>query len=420
MPKRSSLLHFLAIAALLSTVACTTTSAQSAAPRENLVSDWVEYAASLRPEWAARTPATARTEGTTALAMFEAANAVEQTYPPFLGSMSAPGNPSERAAVASAAHDVLVTLYPDRRAGHDARLQRLLRTVPDGPGEQAGLVLGAAAARAAIARAGLDPTRVLEPYRTIGPPGLYVPTEITPVISEFDLALLPWALEQADEFRAGGPPPLASARYARDLDEVRRLGAREGSERTSEQTQSARFWFLMDMNPTLREIASRPGWGLARNARLYTMFYMASDDAWIASSDTKNHYRFWRPITAIRNAERDGNEATDRVADWLPLMPTPMHPEYPCAHCIIAAAQAVILDAEGANPPEGGWAFTSTFVPGVTRRVSSFQQYVQETAMSRIYAGAHYRFSNEDGVSLGRAVGAKVLSRFGLATPPSR
>lgn len=399
--------------AALALVAGASASAQSPAPRETLVADWIEYAASLTPGWLAQTPETARVEATTALAMFEASNAVERAFPSFVGSVAVRTDASAPAAVAASAHGVIVTYFPDRRAEADERLQRALRSVPDGSAEETGLALGAEAARAAVARAGLDPARPRDPFRANLPPGLYAPTDGASIIRDFDLSLRPWALARPSEFRPARPPALSSARYARDLNEVRRLGGSGDSERSAEQTQSARFWFLMDMKPVLREIAERPGRSLVRNARLYAMLYMAADDAWLAIADAKLHYRYWRPVTAIRNADRDGNNATQRVADWYSLMPTPMHPEYPCAHCVIAAAQAEILNAEGENPPEGGWAFASPAFPGVTRRVPDFETYVQETAMSRIYAGAHYRFSNEVGLTMGRAVGAKVLTRFG-------
>lgn len=324
MPRRLFRIPAITALALVASVAA---SAQPADLRETLVADWIEYAATVAPsDWTARTPETARVEATTALAMFEAANAVERAFPSYLGTLTAHVDSSARVAAASAAHDVVAAYFPDRRAEAGERLRLVLQAIQDGPEEQAGLALGAEAARAAIARAGLDPGRPRDPFRANLPPGLYAPTDGTSVIRDFDLSLRPWALENPSEFRPVGPPARSSARYARDVEEVRRLGAREDSQRSAEQTQSASFWFLMDMKPLLREIAGRPGRTLARNARLYAMLYMAADDAWLATSDAKIHHSFWRPVTAIRNADRDGNATTRRVADWSPLMPTPMHP----------------------------------------------------------------------------------------------
>ncbi len=395
--------------AIIALVGC---AAQAQDAADNLVADWIELTGVGYSEWLARTPETARPEATVALAMFEAVNAIEGAYIPFGEPLSAPADASARAAVAAAAHDVLAALYPARAEEFDAALAEDLSVVPDGPGEDAGVALGAEAAAAALARIALDPETPVEPFRAMSAPGVYVPTEVHNVIRDFDLALRPWVMSSASEFRPEPPPALTSERYARDLDEVRRLGGAAGSERTQDQDASPPFWFLIPMNPTLRTMTSQEGRSLADNARLYAMFYMATDDAWTASADGKAHYLFWRPITALRNADRDGNDATTRVADWTPRMPSPMHPEYPCAHCVQAAAHAVVLDAEAATPPEGGWVIESPAAPGETRRIENFAEYSRETSMSRIYAGAHYRFSNEAGEAVGRAIGARLLERF--------
>jgi hypothetical protein len=379
---------------------------------DNLVADWIELTGAGYSDWLERTPQTARPEATVALAMFEAANAIEGAYAPFGEPLSAPSGVSQRAAAASAAHGVLVALYPERAEELDRALAEDLEGVPDGTGEQSGVVLGERAARAALARLTLDPAVPVEPFRALAEPGVYVPTETPNVIRDFDLALRPWVLASPSEFRPPPPPALTSERYARDLDEVRRVGAATGVQRSAEQTVSASFWFFIPMNPTLRRMTSGGDRTLADNARLYAMFYMATDDAWSASADAKAHYLFWRPTTALRNADRDGADATMRVPDWTPLLPSPMLPEYPCAHCVQAAAHAVVLDAEGVDAPAEGWLIESPGTPGETRRIESFADYSRETLLSRIYAGAHYRFSNEAGEAMGRAIGERLLASF--------
>jgi membrane-associated phospholipid phosphatase len=127
--------------------------------------------------------------------------------------------------------------------------------------------------------------------------------------------------------------------------------------------------------------------------------------------DGKMTYTFWRPITAIRNGDQDGNDATEREADWEPLLKTPMHPEYPCGHCVVIAALTTVLAAEG-PPPSGGIAVTSDALPGAVRYVTSYATLADEISLSRIYAGAHFRSSTEAGSALGRRVAEYAMQGF--------
>lgn len=149
-----------------------------------------------------------------------------------------------------------------------------------------------------------------------------------------------------------------------------------------------------------------------RNARLFAALTQAVDDALIAVFDAKYHYNFWRPITAIRNGDLDGNDATDREAGWLPLIDTPMHPEYPCAHCIQAAVVGTLLQAEIGAGPAPTFVTTSPTASGAARRWPSTDAFMQEVAEARIYDGVHYRFSAEAGLAMGRQIGALAAQRF--------
>src|SRR4029453_1090123 len=159
----------------------------------------------------------------------------------------------------------------------------------------------------------------------------------------------PWLLDRADQFRPGPPPTLTSAVWARDYNETKELGGKNSTRRTAEQTAIARFWEAT-LPPiylgVVRSVATLPGREVTQNARLFAAVTQATDDAYIAIFDAKYHYNFWRPITAIRNGDIDGNDATDRDPAWLPFIDTPMHPEYPCAHCIVSATVATVLLAE--------------------------------------------------------------------------
>ncbi len=389
--------------------ACAASGRAGAAPHS--VSDWMELTAKHRVDLFQRTAETARTDAMVALAMFEAANAIEQAYPSQLGVEPIADAAGVDVATAAAATGVLSALYPESESVFLDAFESSVGAAPRDAAFAAAQRLGNAAAEAAMRQGQTFGVENRTPFRTTTPPGAYIPEGTPSLITDFDLALKPWALDSLDAARPGPPAALGSPAYARDLDEVRRFGGKSGHERTDGQTETARFWFLIDMNPILRQIAETPGRSATDNARLYAMFYMATDDAWTASSDAKTHFQFWRPVTAIRSADRDGNDRTDRDPYWEPFMPTPPHPEYPCAHCVQASAQAVILEAEIGDPSKT-FVIQSSTLPNADPRRVTLRDYVEQTSLSRIYAGAHYRFSNDAGESTGRSVGEAVLQRW--------
>jgi hypothetical protein len=376
-------------------------------------SDWAETAAkALEDSQKPGQPGSliqARARAETALALFEAVNAVNRRYRSYVGLKPAAPGASAEAAAASAAHAVLSRHFPDQAVKLDAALKTSLGPVPDGPGEAAGIAAGKSAAEAVLALERVDRRMTETAYRPATTPGVYVPTAL-PVLAPWRLTMKPFFLDRCDQFRPGPPPALTSAAYARDLDEVRRLGAKDSKERTPYQTASAGFWAGMDINPALRQVADVAGRRLVDNARMYALVNMASHDAFIAMTDAKMHYGYWRPITAIRNADQDGNERTERVAGWEPLLNTPMHPEYVCGHCIGARTTAAVMTGQP-NPP-GGLAFIDRDAPHAPRTVRDWDEYAVETSMSRIYAGVHYRFSNDAGEAMGRKVADLALRKF--------
>lgn len=208
------------------------------------------------------------------------------------------------------------------------------------------------------------------------------------------------------QFRPAPPPPLSSAGWARDVNEIREFGGRANSKRSAEQTEIARFWFVTGpqaWNPIVRQLAAIKKLDIVDSARLFALVAIATDDAFISVFEAKYHYNFWRPITAIRNADLSNNHATLRDPAWLPLGDTPMHPEYPCAHCITTMAAAVVLQSVFGNEiPEV--TMISATAPGVTRRWTRLDDYANEVAMARIYGGFHYRFSNAAAQDMGRMI----------------
>jgi PAP2 superfamily len=221
-------------------------------------------------------------------------------------------------------------------------------------------------------------------------------------------------LTSASQFRPAPPPPLSSARWARDYNEIKAIGGKSSASRSAEQSDIARFWEATlppIYHGLVRSVADGPGRDITQNARLFAAVTQASDDALIAVFDAKYHYGFWRPVTAIRNGDIDGNDATERDPSWLPFIDTPMHPEYPCAHCIVAAAIGVVLQAEIGNGAPPNLTTTSSTANGAVRRWPSIDAFVQEVANARVYDGVHYRFSTEVGTAMGQQIGALAVAR---------
>jgi hypothetical protein len=213
------------------------------------------------------------------------------------------------------------------------------------------------------------------------------------------------------QFRPKPPPSLKSPEWARGYNEIKDLGEKNSTKRTARQTEDARFW--ISVNPGMshqleRQIVVATGMDTVDSARFMALASMAEADAGIALFDAKYKYEFWRPITAIRNGDIDGNPATERNATWQPIDATPMHPEYPCAHCIINSAVAAVVKATLGTDDIPEVVLTSPFVPGITHRFTNLRAYNEEIANARIYAGFHYRFSTIVGREMGEKIGEYV------------
>jgi hypothetical protein len=269
-----------------------------------------------------------------------------------------------------------------------------------------------------------DGTDARESYRPYTTPGVYVPTAM--VISSTVGGFRPWVMTSSSQFRPAPPVALNSEIWARDFNEIRELGALNSTKRTAEQTTIGRFWFLTGArtyNPLIHQAAKAKEMDLLDCARLFALVSIAGMDAYIAVFDAKYHYNFWRPLTAIRNADLTSNKATPRDASWLPLGDTPMHPEYPCAHCITSGAVSAVLQAV-VGESIGEMMLTSPTAHGVTRKWTRFQDYSDEVSLARIYAGFHYRFSTEVGKDMGQKIGeltvATQLRRAEASAQPNR
>jgi hypothetical protein len=217
------------------------------------------------------------------------------------------------------------------------------------------------------------------------------------------------------QFRPQSPIALTSAEWAADYNEIKSLGGKTSVQRTARQTEDAKFWLItgpISYYPIVRQVIAAKKMELVDSARFMALVSTAVADSFIAVFDAKYHYEFWRPITAIRNGDTDGNPATELDATWQPIDNTPMHPEYPCAHCISSAAVASVIEAVlgSADIPEV--AMTSTTAPGVTHRWTNVWAYADEVSLARIYAGFHYRFSTRVGQDMGRQIGRLVTQKL--------
>jgi PAP2 superfamily len=379
----------------------------------DIVTDWsitageLASAGKLPPGGAYRVTAVVQT------AVYEAVNAITKRYPPERVKLDAAPGASVEAAVAAANRATLAALVPVQQAAIDQAYQAALATLPDTPAKTAGIAVGEQAAAALLALCANDGFDAPESYRPYTTPGVYVPT-ILPDIAHWP-GRKPWIMTSADQFRPGPPPSLTSAVWARDYNEIKALGAKQSTQRTAEQTAIARFWEARVPTiylPVVRSVATAPGREFMQNARLLAVATQAMDDALIAIADAKYHYNFWRPITAIRNGDIDGNEATERDASWVPFIDTPMHPEYPCAHCILSATVATVLHAEVGAGPMPTLRATSPTAPGMERSWTTIEAFMQEVANARIYDGVHYRNSTEVGTAMGKQVGAWAAAKY--------
>ena len=397
--KIAPLLTIVLAAALLTTPA-----------RSDVIMDWNTKADAIAAEKRTATPTHGRGLAMLHVAMFEAVNAIERRYAPYKLNLTADRNTSKEAAAAAAGHEVLLSLYPDQKADLDATMAKALAGIPEGEPKARGIALGKKAAGEIIALRVNDGTDARESYRPATRPGVYVPT--APVISSTVGAFTPWVMTSGSQFRPAPPPALDSETWTRDLNEIRELGARNSTRRTAEQTTIGRFWFLTgarSYNPIVHQVAKAKEMDVVDCARLFALVSMAGIDAYIAVFDAKFAYNLWRPITAIRNADQTGNTATPRDASWLPLGDTPMHPEYPCAHCITSGAVTAVLQGV-VGDAVGEITLTSPTAPGVTRTWRRLQDYSDEVSNARIYAGFHYRFSTEVGKDMGKKIGELTVA----------
>ena len=381
--------------------------------RADVISDWNDTA--IRAIKAVNPNALfgSRALAMTHVAQFDAVNAVARCYQPYAADLSVPGASAE-AAAAQAAYHVLTNLYPTQGPLLDAALSVSLAAVPGGQSKLAGIALGNATAAAVLALRANDGATAVVPYTPGTGPGVWIPTP-----SAFAPALLPqwryvtpWTMSSPDQFRPGPPPALDSALWAQDFNEIKAIGETNSPIRTPEQTDIALFHievpsYTLGGSASRYAVAARP-LRLADSARLFALENMVMADALVSVWDAKFTYNFWRPVTAIRAADTDGNPATGPDPAWTPLRATPPHPEYPAAHTIVSAAGAEVLASVFGN--EFTFTIESPTLPGRPRTFARFSDFPGESSAARIGAGFHYRNSTEVAAQMGVRIGQHALA----------
>lgn len=373
------------------------------------VSDWVGLADRALDGRSVAPPLQALRERSapvlTALAAFEAVNAIDRRYHSYLGVPRAEWPASQEAAAIAAAHGVLAALYPERRGALDDARAVALTSLVEGPMREAGLAIGEGAARAALARTLYEGVADL-PYRPAGETGRFVNPE-PPLVPPWSLGARFFFLQSADEVMPPPPPALTSARYARDVEETRRLGGVGQADATPETLRHARFLAGFSLDPMVRRATQEQD--LVDRARLLALLRLAQHDANAMIALAKMRYATWRPINAIRNGDRDDNPQTTRDPDWTPVMSTPNHPEYPCGHCAISALMSGLLAPYTTGPIEVESDSAPLRVSMVFREWRAFED---AASLARIQGGMHFRFSNDAGQMMGRRVAEIAHARF--------
>lgn len=375
--------------------------------RADVVTDWNMTA--LEASAADSAQASWRALAITHGAIFDALNSIAPTYKPFLLKVPAPPGTSPSAAAAAAAHGVLSALYPAQRARLDSALKTSLANVPEGAGRDDGIALGRQMAERYVAARANDGADRKVDFTPGTSPGQWRPTPPanSPFTSVVWSQVTPFVLSSPLEVPAPGPLAIDSAQYAKEIDEVRRLGASDSRERSADQTSAAIFSLIKGTelwSAAARATAAAKGTSTIDNARIFALMSMATMDATIAGWAIKKQHPLWRPITAIREA-RDNADPT-----WEPLLITPSHPDYVSGHCITAGASSRALALLFGND---GAKFSATYggVFGLKRTYSGFAQAEREIENARVWAGIHTRSADVDGGIVGHKIAELAVQR---------
>jgi len=399
------------------------------AGRADEVIYWNNVALDLMRQTAANPPKASRDLAIVQASVYDALNAIDRAYDPLYFQPTVTGPASREAAVAAAAYQALVGLYPGYAGSLNTILNTRLASIPEGAAKDNGIALGRNVANSMLTWRASDGWDASAIYEGSTDPGDWRPT---PPKFQSGTAPLwghvaPFAIPNAEDFRPGPPPAMNTPEYAAAVNEVKLLGASNSTARTPDQTEIAFFWDDLPgaaaapsgkWSQIAQTLALQRGNTLAENARMFALLNLAQADAGIVAWDTKYTYDLWRPETAIHLADTDGNPDTVADPDWQPLLPTPPFPEYVSGHSIFGGAGAEVLALffgtdDISFESEAGFGA----LPGVTRSFDSLSDAAWENGLSRIYGGIHYSFSNRNGIASGQEIGRYVFENFARPIP---
>jgi hypothetical protein len=394
--------------------------AMAGSAHADVVTDWNQIMAETALATKTSGLVTSRVAAIVQVAVFDAVNGIERRYTPIHVKPDAPRGASRRAAAIQAAYATLVALYPSQKDALDSQRQASLDGIADDDSISIsrGITWGQAVADAVIAWRNTDGFTPPPPSFLGGDAvGEWRPTPpgFLPGLGPQFATMTPWVLMAPWQFRPPGPAHLAGDQYAADFNEVKAIGSLTSATRTAFQTEVAKFWngnTPLFWNRIALTMVVEKDTNLSQNARLFALLNIAMADAAIACWDAKYHYVFWRPITAIRLADTDGNPSTDLDPSWTPLLVTPNFPEYPSGHATVSPAAAVVLQAVFGD--SGPFTLDSDVLPGVLHNFTSFAAAADEAFVARIYGGIHFRTSCQDAHDLGVAVGNFILANAAL------
>ena len=342
-------------------------------------------------------------------AVYDAVNAIDGGREGYLlTSRVATPTDSKDAAAATAAYKVLLSIVPAQEPVLTALYNASLAGISDGAAKTRGIAVGNAAATAMIAARTADGRFGMPGFLTGTTPGAWRP--VLPAFGNDPNAWVkgvkPFLIRRASQFRSSGPYELTSRKYAREFEEVKKVGSASASltDRTADQTDAALYWAEnppRTWNRILNSLSASRGVSLVENARLFAEVYLTVADAFIAVWDEKAHYSFWRPITAIREADTDGNHRTAKDENWLPLVANPPYPEHPSGHLGLSGAVGKTLQ-EFFHTDRLAW--TDTNVAGRTRSYTRVSDAIEEIVDVRVWSGIHFRNADEASVQISRQI----------------
>lgn len=383
--------------------------------RTDTVLEWNRHALDAIRRDRTPPPLAARNLAILHAAIFDSVNPIYQSHKPYLINLRATEVIDPHVAAACAAHRVLVSLYPKQKTRLNLLLQVDLAVVEKGKPKSRGITLGRYVADQILDARSKD-TKTSAVYRAKQAIGVWRPIDRTPPLLPGWGAVRPFGVKNTRDFRPPAPPVLTSDAYGDELNEVKDLGSRNSKKRTAEQSIIA--WFWNDgpgtstppghWNQIAQVVSVDKDLTIEENARLFALLNIALADAAIVCWRSKYSYRLWRPITAIREADRDNNQTTQRDAKWEPLLPTPPFPSYTSGHSTFSGAAATILEKFFGND-DIEFTVASDGYPGMRRAYKSFSEAALEAGKSRIYGGIHFQCDNREGLALGHAVALEVF-----------